>query len=150
MEDVKGIMKVRSDVIGEMEGTDKLIGYKAEMWLKKVLKENEEFLVKYLCEKYDLVESTYYLLDEYKTKYKKYLQDREARIHILEKYGTKQTLLEVVCSRVTDLSAQDCLRIKEKFESGCSLKKLVDLITVNYASELKLILQNDTKKKENV
>lgn len=144
-------ISVRSDLIGDYSPKDNLLGYKAEMFLKRILRSKEEELTQYLVDRYNLARFSYYLQPRFMKKYKRYLIDTDAKQYILEKYGEKQSLMDIVVFRVTDLPAKECLRLKEDFEETNNYKKLAAEVVGNYLTELRLILPvYDTKKKENL
>lgn len=149
-------IRVRSDLIGDFEKTDKLKGYAAECFLKKLLKSHEQEVLDYLQEKWGFAPYIQYLPNIYVKKYKKYLRDKEARQYIYEKYAEKQSTVDILCGRLTDLDAAECIKLKEKYESEQFLSdrpadyKLIDRILTNYEAELRLLVPNDISKVRNM
>lgn len=149
-------IKVRTDLVGDYDKRDSLKGFKAECFLKKVLKQNEEIVLE-RCKHWGLAPFIQYLANNYVVKYAKYLKDKEARQHIYEKYAEKQSTVDILCGHLSDLSAEECLKLEKELhlfekamDSNDSVISLVDTIISNNLEKLKAIIPDDTNKVRNM
>ena len=133
----------RTDLIGDLGRSNKIQGFKAEALLKRIIVEHRHNLKRYLYKRYRLHANVYILHENYKEKYKKYLKDKEARKYILEKYADKISIVDILCGRITDLCAKDCIELLEYYESNEDIYLLIDKIMSNYKTELKSLFVYD-------
>ena len=140
-----GSLSFRNDLIGDYERSDKMKGYKAESFLKKVIVENKHIIKQHLYKKYHIHANVYFLNETHKEKYKRYLKDSESKKYILEKYAEKMSVIEVICGRITDLPSQDCISLLENYETNRDPIELIDKIMRNYKSDLKSLFVYDNE-----
>ena len=140
---IRSSLTFRTDLIGDLGRSDQIKGYKAESILKRMIVKNKHIIKKHLYLKHNIHANVYFLHEVYKEKYKRYLKDLESRKYILEKYADKMSVIEVICGRITDLSAQDCISLLEFYESKNNPIAVIDKIMINYKSELKSLFVYD-------
>lgn len=124
-------------IIGECEPNDKLRGFKAESFLKRVLRENDAPITTYLMQKYNIAPFKYQLPNTLQEKYRRFLADKDARQHILDKYAEKLSVVDMLCFRLVDLDAKGCIKLLEDFKQNQNVTSLVDNIVADYKNELK-------------
>ena len=140
---IRSSLTFRTDLIGDLGRSDQIKGYKAESLLKRMIEKNKHIIKQHLYKKYNIYANVYFLHEIYKEKYKRYLKDPESRKYILEKYADKMSVIEVLCGRITDLCAQDCIDLLEFYEIDENPIKVIDKIMINYKSELKSLFVYD-------